>query len=142
MQEYIEFASQHPTLTLAWFAITGYLIYTTVNSALSKVKPVGNQQATTLINKEDAVVVDVRSSEEFRKGHIINAINVPSEDIEANKVALIEKYKNTPIIVMCETGMRSSSTAKRLTKMDFTKVYNLSGGIASWKDANLPTVKK
>ncbi len=142
MQEYIEFASQHPALTLAWFAIAGYLIYSTVNNVLSKVKPVDNQQATTLINKEDAVIVDVRSSEEFRKGHIINAINLPSEDIEANKVALIEKYKNTPIIVMCETGMRSSSAAKRLTKMDFTTVYNLSGGIAGWKEANLPTVKK
>lgn len=142
MQEYIEFASNNPKLTLAWFAIAGYLVYSTVNSLLSKVESVNNQQAIALINKEDAVIVDVRSADEFRKDHIINAINLPSEDIEANKVALIEKYKNTPIIVMCETGMRSSGPAKCLTKMDFITVYNLSGGIASWKDANLPTVKK
>jgi rhodanese-related sulfurtransferase len=94
------------------------------------------------MNKENAIIVDVRAAENYRKSHILNAINVPTADIEANKLTMIEKYKNTPIIVMCDTGMSSGRAANRLAKMDFTSVYNLSGGMASWQEANLPTVKK
>lgn len=142
MQEYIEFASNNPALSLAWVAIAGFLIYSFGTSAMSKVKSVNNQEATTLMNKENAIVVDVRAGEHYRKSHILNAINVPTADIEANKLTMIEKYKNTPIIVMCDTGMSSGRAANRLSKMDFTTVYNLSGGMAAWQDANLPTVKK
>ncbi|MFT5879175.1 MAG: rhodanese-related sulfurtransferase [Moritella sp.] len=141
MQEYIEFASNNPALSLGWVGIAGFLIYSFGSSAFSKVKPVNNHQATTLMNKENAVVVDVRSAEDYRKSHILDAVNVTVADIEANKLSLIEKYKNTPIIVMCDTGMSSGRAAKGLVKQDFTTVYNLAGGIASWKEANLPTVK-
>ncbi|CAM2783712.1 rhodanese-like domain-containing protein [Moritella viscosa] len=142
MQEYIEFASNNPALSLAWVAIAGFLIYSFGSSAMSKVKSVNNHEATALMNKENAIVVDVRAAENYRKSHILNAINVPAADIEANKLSMIEKYKNTPIIVMCDTGMSSGRAANRLAKMDFTTVYNLSGGMASWQEANLPTVKK
>ncbi|KXO11297.1 Rhodanese-related sulfurtransferase [Moritella sp. JT01] len=142
MQEYIEFASNNPALSLAWVAIAGFLIYSFGSSAMSKVKSVNNHEATALMNKENAIVVDVRAAENYRKSHILNAINVPVADIEANKLSMIEKYKNTPIIVMCDTGMSSGRAANRLAKMDFTTVYNLSGGMASWQEANLPTVKK
>ncbi|MDX2320324.1 MAG: rhodanese-like domain-containing protein [Moritella sp.] len=142
MQEYIEFASNNPALSLAWVAIAGFLIYSFGTSAMSKVKSVNNHEATTLMNKENAIIVDVRTAEHYRKSHILNAINVPTADIEANKLTMIEKYKNTPIIVMCDTGMNSGRAANRLAKMNFTTVYNLSGGMASWQEANLPTVKK
>jgi len=142
MQEYIEFASNNPALSLAWVAIAGFLIYSFGTSAMSKVKSVNNHEATALMNKENAIVVDVRAAENYRKSHILKAINVPVADIEANKLSMIEKYKNTPIIVMCDTGMSSGRAANRLAKMDFTTVYNLSGGMASWQEANLPTVKK
>jgi rhodanese-related sulfurtransferase len=142
MQEYIEFASNNPALSLAWVAIAGFLIYSFGSSAMSKVKSVNNHEATALMNKENAIVVDVRAAENYRKSHILNAINLPTADIEANKLSMIEKYKNTPIIVMCDTGMSSGRAANRLAKMDFTTVYNLSGGMASWQEANLPTVKK
>ncbi len=142
MQEYIEFATNNPALSLAWVGIAGFLIYSFGSSALSKVTSVNNHQATALMNKENAVIVDVRSAEDYRKSHILDAVNVTVADIEANKLSLIEKYKNTPIIVMCDTGMSSGRTANRLVKLGFTTVYNLSGGIASWKEANLPTVKK
>lgn len=142
MQEYIEFASKNAALSLAWVGILGFLIYSLITTTLSKVKVVNNHQATTLMNKEDAVIVDTRSAEEYRKSHILNAINVTVADITANKLALIEKYKNTPIIVMCDTGMSSTKAANQLVKADFTTVYTLSGGMVSWKDANLPTVKK
>ena len=142
MQEYIEFATNNPALSLAWVAIVGLLIYSFISSALSKVKTVNNHQATTLMNQENAIVVDVRPAETYRKSHILNAVNVASADIDANKLAMIEKYKNTPIIVMCDNGMSSGRAANKLAKLGFTTVYNLSGGISAWEEANLPTVKK
>lgn len=142
MQEYIDFASKNAALCLAWVGILGFLIYSIVTSAMSKVKAVNNNQAVVLMNKEDAVIVDTRSAEEYRKSHILNAVNVTVADITANKLALIEKYKNSPIIVMCDTGMSANKAANQLVKAGFTTVHALSGGMVSWKDANLPTVKK
>lgn len=142
MQEYIDFISKNAALSLAWVGIVGFLIYSMVNSAISKVKAVNNHQATLLINKSDATIVDIRSAEEYRKSHILNAINVSVEDVAANKIALIEKFKTTPIIVVCDTGMGSNKTANLLVKAGFETVHMLSGGMASWKEANLPTVKK
>jgi len=142
MQEYIDFASKNAALCLAWVGILGFLIYSLVTSTLSKVKAVNNNQAVVLMNKEDAVIVDTRSGEEYRKSHILNSVNVTVADITANKLTLIEKYKNSPIIVMCDTGMSSNKAANQLVKLGFTTVHTLSGGMVSWKDANLPTVKK
>jgi len=142
MQEYIDFASKNAALCLAWVGILGFLIYSLVTSTLSKVKAVNNNQAVVLMNKEDAVIVDTRSGEEYRKSHILNSVNVTVADITANKLTLIEKYKNSPIIVMCDTGMSSNKAANQLVKLGFTTVHILSGGMVSWKDANLPTVKK
>ncbi len=142
MEQFIEFVSNNPMLSLAWVGLAGALVYSIVKGKLSKVTLVDHQRATMLMNKEDAVVVDVRSDEEFRKGRIVGAKQLPESQIQAQNFSAVEKYKDTPIIVVCETGMRSSGAADKLSKAGFTKVYNLRGGMAAWREANLPVSKK
>lgn len=96
------------------------------------------QDATLMINRQDALVVDVRSSEDFGKGHILNARNVPLSQIES-RTAELHKHKAKPVIV-CEDGARSSA-AGALRKVGFEKVYTLAGGLAAWQQAGLPVEK-
>lgn len=98
------------------------------------------QSAVGWINHENAVVIDIRDRDAFRKGHIIN-----SESIEpANVLTAIkaEKYKDKPILVVCNQGVSSAKTAALLKKEGIEKVATLKGGIQAWKSADLPLEKK
>ncbi len=82
LQEIMQFISQHPILSLAWVLLFGAVVFTSFKNSLSKVKEVTRGEATRLINKEDAVVVDIRTREDYRKGHIANSINLIPSDIK------------------------------------------------------------
>ncbi|TEW53542.1 rhodanese-like domain-containing protein [Psychromonas sp. RZ22] len=142
MQEYIDFISNNPMLSIAWVAIAGMLIHTTIKSKLSNVTDVDPQGATMLMNKQDAIVVDLRSAEEFKKGHIVNAKNITVSQIEQGKLSAIENHKQTPIIVVCASGTRSAGAGEKLVKAGFEQVNNLYSGMSGWTAANLPTTKK
>lgn len=94
-------------------------------------------QATVMINKEDALMLDVREPEEFAKRHVLNAKNLPLRGL-ADKLGELSRHKDKPVIVHCETGNRSGAAAAVLRKGGFTRVYNLSGGIKAWSEAGLP----
>jgi len=142
MQEYIDFVTNHLMLTAAWFGIAALLVTTLVQGKLSGVKTVNVQEATLLINRQDAIVVDVRSADDFKKGHIVNAKNITVSQIEEGKLGGIENHKDTPIILVCESGSRSSGAASKLAKVGFTQVSNLLAGMGGWQSANLPITKK
>ncbi|SHI01642.1 rhodanese-like domain-containing protein [Ferrimonas marina] len=142
MTEFIDFLSRNPILSLAWVGLAALFIASLVKGKLSKVTTVDHQGATQLINKQDAKVLDVRSNDEFKKGHIVDALNQPLSQIKNNQLGAVEKYKNTPIIVVCNTGISSSQAASALVKAGFEQVYNLKGGMTDWNAANLPVVKK
>ncbi len=97
-------------------------------------------QATLLINREDALVVDVREPSEYVEGHLPDARNIPLGELE-NRVGEIEKFKDRPLILVCRTGARSSSACSRLAKLGFVKVQNLDGGVTDWAQAGLPLKK-
>lgn len=98
-------------------------------------------QATLLINREDAVIVDVREHHEFTAGHLPNSRHIPMGAVE-KRLGEIEKHKSKPVIVVCQSGNRSSSTCNALRKGGFEKVYNLSGGMLAWEQAGLPVTRK
>jgi rhodanese-related sulfurtransferase len=97
-------------------------------------------EATQMINRQDAPVIDVREDAEFAKGHIVGARHIPLAQLEARAKEL-QKYKSKPVIVCCETGNRSSAAMSTLKKLGFENVYNLSGGYAGWQQAGLPVEK-
>ncbi len=142
MQEYIDFIASNPLLSAAWVGLAGALVVTSVRARFSPIKNIGNQDAVQLINRQNAVVVDVRGADEFGRGHIAGACNLPVTQIEANNLTLIEKHKDAPIILVCESGARTHGAATKLFKAGFTQVYCLQGGLADWRADNLPVTKK
>jgi rhodanese-related sulfurtransferase len=101
---------------------------------------VSTLEATMLINQKDALILDIREPGEYAQGHILNARNIPLGELEA-RIKDVERYKTKPVICVCATGNRSGSAAEILRKHGFTAVVNLSGGIAAWQQAGLPTEK-
>jgi rhodanese-related sulfurtransferase len=98
---------------------------------------VNTLQATMMINKEDALVLDVREPAEYNAGHILNARNIPLGELDkrANELG---KWKDKPVVVSCASGNRSASAVGTLKKHGFARAVNLAGGFAAWKAAGLP----
>jgi len=142
MQEYIDFFSNNPILSIAWLVIAVMLIQSLLKDKLSGVKSVTAAQATLLINRQNALVIDIRSNDEYKKGHIVNAKNLTLSQIEQGNFAGIDNHKNNPIILVCESGARTSGAANKLVKAGFTQINNLQAGMAGWQDANLPITRK
>lgn len=97
-------------------------------------------QATLLINREDAQLVDVREPAEFVAGHPALARNIPAAQIE-ERLNELEKFKDSPLILICQTGARSSDACAKLARQGFTRVHNLAGGVVAWAEAGLPLKK-
>jgi rhodanese-related sulfurtransferase len=98
-------------------------------------------EATLLMNREDALVLDVRETGEWSSGHITGARHITLAQID-KRLSELDKFKEKPIIVVCATGNRSSSACGQLKKHGFGKVFSLGGGISAWRDANLPLTTK
>ncbi|SFE36730.1 Rhodanese-related sulfurtransferase [Nitrosomonas sp. Nm166] len=105
------------------------------------IKEIDTRVAVQLINYQDALVLDVRDDSEYAAGHLPNSKHVPSEKIEERWVEL-QKFKEKPIVVIYRSGIRSNHPSLILKKNGFTQVFNLMGGIDTWKRANLPIVKR
>ena len=140
MDRLLEFAGNHTLLVGLFVAILVMLVGTEVSRRLRKFREVSPTQATQLINRENAVVLDVRSSNEFQQGHIAGAKNVPSDALEQQQKQ-IDKLRDRPVIVCCNAGPTSNRVAGRLSAQGFEQVYVLDGGIRSWQSDNLPLVK-
>ncbi|HHH47663.1 MAG TPA: rhodanese-like domain-containing protein [Gammaproteobacteria bacterium] len=110
-------------------------------SRLKGYQPVDPAEAVNLINHDNALVLDVREANEYQSGHILNARHIPQSAL-AKRLDELEKERNRPIILVCRSGSRSGHVAGMLKKHGFEKVYNLSGGIMAWQNANLPLTRK
>ena len=97
--------------------------------------------ATMMMNREDATVIDVRDANDWSTGHIQGARHIALAQLDKH-LSEIEKLKTTPVIVCCGNGMRSGSAVSTLKKAGFEKVFMLNGGIAAWRESNLPLTKK
>jgi thioredoxin len=100
-----------------------------------------NLSATEFAEKIKAMpqapIIDVRTPEEFEKGHLINSKNIDWNNSNFEEgIAILDKSK--PVFVYCLSGGRSSSAASKMRQDGFKQVYELNGGIMKWRAANLP----
>ena len=116
-------------------AVSGSLLITT--SLQRGGQGISPAQATQLMNREDALVIDVRDAGEFAAGHVPNARHIPLADLE-KRLGELESFKDKPVIVNCQSGGRSVNACAVLAKAGFTRVHNLDGGIQAWEQANMP----
>jgi rhodanese-related sulfurtransferase len=98
-------------------------------------------QATHLVNREDALFLDVRDPGEYGTGHVLGAKNVPLSRLDQGAPAELGKRKEKPLIVYDDAGDRSSKAVAALKKQGFTRVVNLNGGLKAWQQAGLPIEK-
>jgi len=138
MDIYLEFAANHMLLVTALLFSFFLVIFTELRRQAQGITNIEPLAAVQLINA-DAVVLDLRSSEAFARGHIVNAKNIPSDELTANQDK-IKKYKSRSILAVCDAGVTSSRAVDTLRKSGLENVYGLKGGIAAWTQANLPLV--
>lgn len=141
MEQYVQFVANHYITSTAWLVVFGMLVYSFIGARLRGFNNINPTLATQLINREDAVILDVREDNEYRDGHIVNSVHIPMSYL-SDRLKELEKHKGKPIIVGCRSGQRSAHACSVLKKNGFATVYNLSGGIMAWKSDNLPLTKK
>jgi len=140
MERLPEFIANHLFLFSLLVAITSLLLWNIFSGALGASQIV-SAEVTRLINHEDAKVLDIRSAEEFEKGHIINAINFDVKTLTEREKEL-EKYKDKTVVICCGQGQESIRIARSLKMKGFEKLYSLKGGISAWQNASLPLTKE
>lgn len=138
MNTYLEFASNHVLLVSGLMFSFFLLVFTELRRKSLGVTNIDPQAAVSLINS-DAVVIDLRSAEAFARGHIVNAKNIPFDELAANEEK-IKRFKSKPILAVCDAGMTSARAVNTLRKSGVENAYGLKGGIAAWSEASLPLV--
>jgi rhodanese-related sulfurtransferase len=118
----------------------GMLLWPLVQGRFSKMKEVGTLQVTQLINRQNAVLLDVREQKESAGGRLPNAVHIPLSELR-NRGSELAKLTSRPVVAYCERGQRSRAAGAVLTKLGFADVYQLTGGFRAWKDAGLPVEK-
>jgi rhodanese-related sulfurtransferase len=139
MERLLEYASRHPFLVGGTVAFALALLAYEISRARSGGQSVGALDAVRLLN-QGAVLLDVRSQDEFDAGHVIEARHVPQERLASSGESL-KKFRDKVVITCCESGARSGAAARVLKAQGFTKVVNLRGGLQAWRGENLPLVK-
>lgn len=139
IDQIIEFVLNNPLLVgafavvlLAWIT---YEIYSGQSNGVS------TSQATQLINREDAVVLDTREAKDFKAGHIAGARNIPQSRLD-ERMSELDKFKSKPVIVVCKTGQAAGAAQAKLSKAGFERALKLQGGIMQWQSDSLPLVRK
>lgn len=137
MEQLFEFIGNHYILAGLFVVLMGLFVR---NELQRGGRAVSAQQLVDLINREGAVVVDVRDKKEFGEGHIVDALNIPHTAI-ASRMSELERHKVKPVVVACKMGQHSGAVGTILRKAGFENVARLRGGIAEWRNQNLPVVR-
>ena len=138
MDRFLEFAGNHTLLVLALLAGFFLVIFSELRRKAGEVTSLTAANAVRLIN-DDAAVLDLRSAESFARGHIVNARNVPFDELEG-RLDKLAGLKSKPVIAVCDAGVTSNKVLDTLKKAGFESVYSLKGGMTGWSQDGLPIV--
>jgi rhodanese-related sulfurtransferase len=143
LEQFFVFLQKSP-MNMVLFGLTvvsgGMLLYPLLTRGMRTSAEVGPTDAVMLINRKDALVLDVRGDGEFSNGHITNARHIPEKQLDG-RIKELEKFKSKPVIVSCASGRRSAAVADSLRKQGFADVVALRGGIGAWVQAGMPLEK-
>ena len=137
MEQFIEFLLNHWILSGLWLAIAITLVIYLKSKAGNTVSP---YEATLAVNREGGVILDIRDTKAFEGGHIVDAINIPLAKL-SERIKELEKYRDKPLIVVCQMGHQSGDALKALEEKGFASVSKMRGGMTEWQSQSLPTVK-
>ena len=138
MDRFLEFAGNHTLLVTALLASFFLLVFSELRRKASGLVNIPAEAAVRLINN-DALVIDLRNSDAFGRGHIVGARNIAADDIDA-KLDTLTQWKQKPVLAVCDAGMTSTRVVDKLRKAGFENVYGLRGGMGGWSQAGMPVV--
>ncbi|WP_268799113.1 rhodanese-like domain-containing protein [Pseudomonas huanghezhanensis] len=132
----IQFATQHYLLVGAFVILLALLIAYEMSKGG---RSLSTGELTALVNRDEGVVIDVRTKKDFTAGHIVGALSFPQDKV-ISRVSELEKYKEKTLIIVDAAGQHAGTIARELLTAGF-KAAKLSGGVSSWRADNLPLVK-
>ena len=141
MTEYLQFAAAHPVLTTLLVLSFLAIIANEVHGNLTAGRKLSPPEAVRLINDREAQVIDVRPVADFKKGHVMGAINIPSDKLK-DRLTEVGKDKARPVVVYCALGGTATEAAKTLRAHGYAEALPLRGGLNAWLAANLPVTAK
>ena len=115
------------------------VIFYELRARLQSFAALSAMQAVRLMN-QGALVIDLRNKESFDAGHIGEARNIPAAELES-QAEVLKKWRDKTVITYCDSGISAAAAARTLTKLGFSKVFNLEGGMNAWLKDNLPMTK-
>ena len=137
VEQIFEFIANHYILVSVFvFLVVAF----TINEGKQGGAAVSPTNLVNLVNREGAVIVDIRDIKEYSTGHIAGALNMPLSSIDS-RVGELETYKENPIVVVCKMGQHAGSVGRKLKAQGFENVRRLSGGMAEWSANSLPVIK-
>ncbi|MCP5184205.1 MAG: rhodanese-like domain-containing protein [Pseudomonadales bacterium] len=137
MEHFFTFLTNHALLSGTFLVLLALFIRNEVNRGGQGVSA---QELVELVNKQNAVVVDLRDKKEFDQGHLVGAINIPYASLDS-RVEELKKYHERPVVLVCRMGQHAGTAGTQLRKQGFTNISRLTGGFMEWRNQNLPVVK-
>ena len=142
MEQFSEFVLNNLVLFAALLGVLVLLIKAELDHHANKGLLVSPASAIRLINNhDDSLIIDIRAVAEYKSGHIKGAKNVPLNEFKSS-VETYTDYKNKPVLIYCNSGNTAGRAIKLLKNAGYEKINNLEGGVAAWKEANMPLSKK
>lgn len=138
MERVIDFATNHYILVSAFFVLLALLLLVETRRGGKKVSA---QELVTLLNRDAAVVVDIRDRKDFREGHIRGSVNIPLSSLKEREGEL-KKFQGKQVVLVDKAGQHSGIASKQLKAAGIESSLRLTGGVMDWRGANLPLVKK
>jgi rhodanese-related sulfurtransferase len=136
----LQFLENNWSLLLVMLVTGAMLVWPFIKGRVSAAREIGALEATALINRRNAVLVDVREAKEYEGARIPNAVHVPHSQL-ASRGQELKKFTARPVIAYCERGPHSRAAVGALGKIGFGEVYTLRGGLRAWSEAGLPVEK-
>lgn len=141
MPQFIEFLTTNLALFAALGIVIALIIANEVHGTVTGGKRLSALEAVRMINDREPVIVDLRPVADYKKGHLLNAINLPVAKLE-EKVSELGKDKARPVLLYCALGGSSFEAAVKLRKLGFAEAYPIRGGLNGWLQSNLPVTAK
>ncbi|PPE74806.1 rhodanese-like domain-containing protein [Solimonas fluminis] len=140
MDQLITFVQNHPGLFVALAVVVVLLVANEIHGNLAGGKRLTALEAVRFINDRDPVIIDLRNAADFKRGHLLNAVNAPFAKFDEYVGQFRDKTR--PVLLYCALGTMGSSVAEKLRKQGYAEVYPLRGGINAWLMNSLPVTVK
>lgn len=137
VEQLFEFASNHYILiSILLFLVVAFVI----NEGKQGGAAISPTNLVKLVNREGAVIVDIRDGKEFINGHIAGAVSMPFSSFDS-RLEELESFKDKPVVLVCKIGQHAGTIGRRLKAQGYENVRRLAGGMGEWMASNLPVVK-